>query len=167
MIRDDRVNIAITRVDYHFIVNIERGEITKSAEVLDESISEEVLLAEEISLASFNSRVNESSTSAEISKFSLVLTIVDKEIMKSSPSAEESRVFSITAIFNDNDVAAAGLVKSFEPFLSLNILSPSLDDTSNRVISSIEDSKAMSARRVLYNIKKAFYNNKSTPLRSL
>ena len=56
-------------------------------------------------------------------------------------------------------------MKSFESFLSLNILLFSLDDISNRVISSIEDSEAMSARRVLYNIEKTFYNNKSTLLR--
>ena len=37
------------------------------------------------------------------------------------------------------------LIKSFESFSSLNILLFLLDDISNRVISSIEDSKAISA----------------------
>ena len=140
--------------------------MAESAEVLDESISEGVLLAEEISLASFNSRANESSVSARISRFSLVLTVAGEEIMKSSFSAEESRVFSIATIFDGDDVTIAGLVKSSGPFSSLNILLLLLDDTSNRIISSIEDSEAISAWRVLYNIKKAFYNNKSTLLRS-
>ena len=131
------------------------------------SISKEVLFAKEVSLAFSNSRASESSILAKISEFPLILTIADKEIIKSSSSAKESRIFLITTIFNDNNVTVAGLIKSFESFLSLNILLLLLDDTSNKVISSIEDSKAISARRVLYNIRKAFYNNKSTLLRSL
>ena len=121
-----------------------------------------MLFIKEVSSASSNLRVNESSILAKISKFSLVLTIADKEIIKSSFSAKESRVFSITTIFNDDDVTAADLIGSFESFSSLDILLLLLDDISNRVISSIEDSKTISARRVLYNIEKAFYNNKST-----
>ena len=130
-----------------------------------EFISEEVLFAEEVSLASFNSRAGESPISARISKFSLVLTIAGKEIMKSSLSAKGSRIFLITTIFDGDDVAAAGLVESFKSFSSLDILSLLLGGTSNRVISSVEDSEAMSTRRVLYNIRRAFYNNKSTLLR--
>ena len=57
-------------------------------------------------------------------------------------------------------------MKSFESFSSLNILLLLLDDTSNRIISSIKDSETISTRRILYNIKKIFYNNKSTLLRS-
>ena len=150
------------RVDYYFIINIKRDKIAKSIKVLDEFIFREVLLAEEISLVSLNSRVNESSISARINKFSLILIIADKEIIKSSLSIEKSRVFSITTIFNSDNVAISGFVKSFKPFSSLNILLFLLDDTFNKVISSIEDNKAISARRVLYNIKKTFYNNKST-----
>ena len=104
-----------------------------------------MLFAEEVSPAFSNSRAGESSAPAKISEFSLVLAIAGEEIIKSSLSAEGSRVFSITTIFNDDDVAAAGLVKSSGPFSSLDILSLSLDDTSDRVISSIEDSKAMFA----------------------
>ena len=100
----------------------------------------------------------------KINKFLLVLTIIDKEIIESSLSIEESRIFSITTIFNDDDVTIVDLVKSFELFLSLNILSLLLDDMSNRVILSIEDSRAIFARRVLYNIRKIFYNNKLTLL---
>ena len=129
------------KVDYYSIVDIERDKITESIKVLDKSISKEVLLAKEIFLISSNSRINESSILARISKFSLILTIVDKEIIKSSFSAEESRVFLITIIFNNNNVAIADLIKSFESFLSLNILLFLLDNTSNRVISSIEDNK--------------------------
>ena len=132
--------------------------------MLDKFIFKEVLLAEEIFLVSFNSRVNESSILARISRFLFVLTIVDKEIIESSLSIKESRVFLVITIFNDNDVMAADLVKSFKSFLLLNILSLSLDNTSNRIISSIEDSETISARRVLYNIKRVFYNNKSTLL---
>ena len=130
--------------------------------MLDESISKEVLFTKEIFLVFSNSRVNKSLTLARISKFLLILIITDKEIIESSLSIKESRIFLITTIFNSDNVATAGLIESFELFLSLNILLFSLDDTSNRVISSIEDSKAISARRVLYNIKKIFYNNKST-----
>ena len=119
-------------------------------------------LAKEIFLVFFNSRVSESSILEKISKFSLILTIADKEIIKSSLSIKESRVFLITTIFNDNDVTIVDLVKSFESFLSLNILLFSLDDISNRIISSIEDNETISARRILYNIKKVFYNNKLT-----
>ena len=82
---------------------------------------------------------------ARINRFSLILIIADKEIIKSSLSIKESRVFLITTIFNDNDVIIANLIKSFESFSSLNILLFLLDDISNRVISSIEDSKAISA----------------------
>ena len=81
----------------------------------------------------------------KINRFLLILTIVDKEIIKSSFSAKESRVFLITTIFNNDDIAIVDLVKSFESFSSLNILLFSLDDTSNRVISSIESSKTISA----------------------
>ena len=123
-----------------------------------------MLLAEEIFLISFNSRANESSILARISEFSLVLIIVDKEIIKSSLSAKESRVFSIIIIFNNNDVTIVDLVESFEPFSLLNILLFLLDDTSNRIISSIKDSETISARRILYNIRRAFYDNKSTLL---
>ena len=133
------------KVDYYSIINIERDKITKSIKVLNKFISKEVLLAKEISLVSFNSRVSESSILARISKFSLILIIADKEIIKSSLSIKESRVFLITTIFNDNDVIIANLIKSFESFSSLNILLFLLDDISNRVISSIEDSKAISA----------------------
>ena len=131
------------KVDYYFIVNIERDKITESAEVLDKSISKEVLLIEEIFLVSSNSRTSESSILARISKFSLILTIVDKEIIKSSFSVKESRVFLITTIFNSDNVAIADLVKSFESFLLLNILLFLLNNTFNRVISSIEDSKTI------------------------
>ena len=126
-----------------------------------------MLLAKEIFLISSNSRVNESSILAKISKFLLILIIIDKEIIKSSLSAKESRIFLIIIIFNDNDVTIADLIESFESFLLFNILLFLLSDTSNRVISSIEDSETISARRVLYNIKKVFYNNKLTLLRSL
>ena len=142
--------------------NIERDKITESTEVLDKSIFKEVLLIKEIFLVSSHSRANESSILTRISKFSLILIIVDKEIIKSSLSAEESRVFLITTIFNNNDITVAGLVKSFELFLLLNILLLLLSNTSNKVISSIKDNKTISAQRVLYNIKKVFYNNKST-----
>ena len=64
-------------------------------------------------------------------------------------------------------MAIVDLVELFESFSSLNISLLLLDNTSNRIISSIEDNKAISARRVLYNIKKIFYNNKSTLLRFL
>ena len=131
------------KVDYYSIINIERDKITKSIKVLNKFISKEVLLAKEISLVSFNSRVSESSILARISKFSLILIIADKEIIKSSLSIKESRVFLIITIFNDNDVAIAGFVKSFESFLSLNVLLLLLDDTSDRVILSIEDSKTI------------------------
>ena len=161
MIRDGRVDIAVTKIDCCSIVDIERGEMIE----LSEFISREVLFAKEVSLASFNLRASESPTPARINKFSLVLIIADKEIMKSSLSIEGSRVFLITTIFNDDDVTIADLVKSFESFSLLDILLFLLDNTSNRVISSIEDSKAISARRVLYNIKRAFCNNKSTLLR--
>ena len=133
------------RVDYYFIVNIKRDEITKSIEVLNEFIFKEVLLTKEISLISFNSRVNESSILARISKFSLILIIIDREIIKSSLSAKESRVFLITTIFNDNNVVIVDLVKSFGSFLSLNILLFLLNNISNKVISSIEDSKTIFA----------------------
>ena len=126
-----------------------------------------MLFAEEVSSAFFNSRASESLASARISEFLLILAIAGEEIIKSSLSIEGSRVFSIATIFDDNDVAIVGLVKSFESFSSLDILLFLLDDTSNRVILSIEDSEAIFARRVLYNIKRAFYNNKSTLLRSL
>ena len=102
----------------------------------------------------------------KISEFSLILTIVDKEIIKSSLSAKESRIFLITTIFNNDNVTIVDLVKSFGSFSSLNILLLLLNNTSNKVISSIEDSKTIFARRVLYNIKRIFYNNKSTLLRS-
>ena len=131
------------KIDYYSIVDIERNKITKSTEVLDEFISREVLLTEEISLISFSSRVSESSILARISKFSLILIIVDRKIIKSSLSIKESRVFLIIIIFNNNDIAIVDLVKSFEPFSSLNILLFLLDDTSSRVISSIEDSEAI------------------------
>ena len=121
-----------------------------------------MLLAEEIFLVSFNSRVSESSILTRISEFSLILTITNKEIIKSSLSAEESRVFLIATIFNSDNIIIVDLVKSFESFSSLNILLLLLDDTSDRVISSIEDSETISTRRVLYNIKRVFYNNKST-----
>ena len=112
---------------------------------MSESISKEVLFIEEVSLASSSSRVGESLILTKISRFSLILTIADKEIIKSSLSIKESRVFLITTIFNDNDVIIANLIKSFESFSSLNILLFLLDDISNRVISSIEDSGAISA----------------------
>ena len=150
------------KVDYYFIVNIERDKIAKSIKVLDKFISKKVLLAKEIFLVSSNSRVSESSILARISEFSLVLTIADKEIIKGSLSIKESRVFSITTIFNNNDVTIADLIKSFESFLLLNISLLSLNDTFNKIILSIEDNKTISARRVLYNIKKAFCDNKST-----
>ena len=162
MIRDDRVNIAVAEIDCRSVVDIERGEIAKSSGF----ISEEVLFAEEVSPASFDLRASESPASTGMSGFSLVLTIAGKEIMESSPSAGGSRVSSITTIFNNDDVTAAGLVESSGPFSSLDVLLLSLGDTSNRVISSVEGSGAMSARRVLYNIEKAFCDNKSTPLRS-
>ena len=114
--------------------------------VLNKSISKEVLLAKEIFLVSFNLRVNKSSISARINKFLLILIIADKEIIKSFLFAEESRVFSITTIFNNNDVIIAGFMKSFKSFSSLNILLFLLDNTSNKVISSIENSGAISAR---------------------
>ena len=129
------------RVDYYFIVNIERDKITK----LDKFISNRVLFAREVSLASFNSRANESLILARINRFSLILTIADKEIIKSFLSTKESRIFLITIIFNNNNVTIADLVKSFKSFLSLNILLFLLDNTSNRVISSIEDSKTIFA----------------------
>ena len=132
--------------------------------MLDEFIFKEVLLAKEIFLVFLNSRASESSILAKINKFSFILIIIDKEIIKSSLSTEESRVFLIATIFNNDNVTAADLVKSFESFLSLNISLFSLDDIFNRVISSIEDNGAISARRVLYNIKKAFCDNKSTLL---
>ena len=110
---------------------------------MSESISKEVLFIEEVSLASSSSRVGESLILTKISRFSLILTIADKEIIKSSLSIKESRVFLIITIFNDNDVAIAGFVKSFESFLSLNVLLLLLDDTSDRVILSIEDSKTI------------------------
>ena len=119
--------------------------MAESTKVLGESIFKEVLFAKEIFLASSNSRANESLTPARISRFSLILVIVDKEIIKSSLSARGSRVFLITTIFNNNDVTIAGLVESFESFLSLNILLLLLDNISNRVISSIEDNKTISA----------------------
>ena len=103
------------------------------------------MFTKEVFLASSNSRANESSIIAKINKFLFVLTIVDKEIIKSSLSAKESRVFLITTIFNDNDVIIVDLMKSFESFSSLNILLFLLNNTSNRVISSIEDSEAISA----------------------
>ena len=78
------------KVDYYSIINIERDKITKSIKVLNKFISKEVLLAKEISLVSFNSRVSESSILARISKFSLILIIADKEIIKSSLSTKES-----------------------------------------------------------------------------
>ena len=111
-----------------------------------------------------NSRANESSILAKISRFLLILIIADKEIIESSFSAKESRVFLITTIFNNNDVAIVDLVESFEPFSLLNILLFLLDNTSNRVISSIKDSETIFARRILYNIRKVFYNNKLTSL---
>ena len=104
-----------------------------------------MLLAKEISLISFNSRANESSILAKISEFSLILIIADKEIIESSLSAKESRVFLITAIFNNDNIVIVDFVKSFESFSSLNILSLLLDDTSNKIISSIEDNKTISA----------------------
>ena len=67
-------------------------------------------------------------------------------------------------IFNNNNVTIADLVKSFRLFLSLNILSLLLNNIYNKVISSIKDNETIFARRILYNIKKAFYNNKSTLL---
>ena len=82
---------------------------------------------------------------AKISEFLLVLTIADKKIIESSLSIKESRVFLITTIFNDDDIAIMNLIKSFESFSSLNILLFSLSDTSNKVISSIEDNKTISA----------------------
>ena len=126
-----------------------------------------MLLAKEIFLVSFNSRANESLILMKISEFSLILTIVDKEIIKSSLSAKESRIFLIIIIFNSDDITIADFIKSFESFSSLDILLLLLNNTSDRVISSIEDSETISARRVLYNIKKAFYNNKLTFLRFL
>ena len=107
------------------------------------SISNKVLFAKEVFSAFFNSRVSESLILAKISEFSFVLTIVDKEIIESSLSAKESRVFLITTIFNNNDVAIVDLIKSFESFSLLNILSLSLDDIYNKVILSIEDSKTI------------------------
>ena len=133
------------KVDYYSIINIERDKITKSIKVLNKFISKEVLLAKEISLVSFNSRVSESSILARISKFSLILIIADKEIIKSSLSIKESRVFLIITIFNNNNVTIVDLVKLSKSFLSLNILLFLLNNTSNRVISSIEDSEAISA----------------------
>ena len=123
-----------------------------------------MLLIEEISLVSFNSRANESLILVRISRFSLILIIIDKEIIESSLSIKESRIFSITTNFNNNDVAAAGFVKSFKSFLSLDILLFLLDDTFNRVILFIKDSEAISAQRILYNIKRVFCDNKSTLL---
>ena len=108
-------------------------------------IFSEVLFAREVFLAFFDSRASESLILAKISEFLLILIIADKEIIKSSFSAEESRVFLITTIFNSDDVAIADLIKSFELFSSLNILLLSLNDTFNRVISSIEDSETISA----------------------
>ena len=81
----------------------------------------------------------------KINKFSLVLTIVDREIIKSFLSAKESRVFLIITIFNNNNIAIVDLVKSFESFSSLNILLFSLNNIYNKVISSIEDNKTISA----------------------
>ena len=132
-----------------------------------EFISKEVLFAKEVSSIFSSLRVSESLILARISKFLLVLTIVDKEIIKSSFSTKESRVFLIIMIFNNNNVTIVDLIKSFESFSSLNILLLLLNNTSNKVISSIEDNKTISARRVLYNIKRVFYNNKLILLRSL
>ena len=78
------------KIDYYFIVNIERDKVTELIKVLNKSISRKVLLAKEIYLVSSNSRASESLILAKISEFLFVLTIADKEIMKSSLSAEES-----------------------------------------------------------------------------
>ena len=104
-----------------------------------------MLLAEEIFLVSSSSRASESSISAKISEFSFILTIADKEIIESSLSVKESRIFLIATIFNSDDVAIVDLIESFEPFSSLDILLFLLNNTSNRVISSIEDSEAIFA----------------------
>ena len=109
-------------------------------------ISNKVLFAKEIFLASSNSRVNKSSILAKISKFLFVLIIADKETIKSSLSVKESRIFLTTTIFNSDDITIVDLIKSFKSFSSLIILLLSLDDIFNKVISSIEDSKAISAR---------------------
>ena len=106
-------------------------------------IFNKVLFTKEVFLAFFNLRANKSLILAKISRFSLILIIADKEIIKSSLSTEESRVFSITTIFNSNDITTASLVKSFESFLSLDILLLLLNNIYNKVISSIEDSKAI------------------------
>ena len=109
-------------------------------------IFNKVLFTKEVFLVFSNSRVNESSILAKINRFLFVLIIADKEIIKSSLSAEESRIFLITTIFNNNNVTIVDLVKSFESFSSLNILLFSLNNISNKVISSIEDSETISAR---------------------
>ena len=162
MVRDGRVDIAVAGVDCRSIVDIGRGEVAGSSGF----ISGGVLFAGEVSPASPSSRAGESPASAEMSGFSLVLAIVGGEIMESSLSAGGSRVFSIAAIFDGDDVAAAGLVESSGPSSSLDVSSPSLGGTSGRVVSSVGGSGAMSARRVLYNMGRAFCDNKSTPLRS-
>ena len=84
-----------------------------------------------------NSRANESLILVRINRFLFILTIVDKEIIESSLSIKESRIFLITAIFNNDNVAIVDLVKSFESFLLLNILLLLLSNISNKVISSI------------------------------
>ena len=94
----------------------------------------------------FDSRANESSILVKINRFSFILTIVDKEIIESFLSAEESRVFLITTIFNNNNITIVDLIKSFKSFLSLDILLLSLNDIYNRIISFIEDSKTISTR---------------------
>ena len=118
-----------------------------------------MLFIKEIFLVSSNSRVSENLILVKINRFSFVLTIADREIIESSLSVKESRIFLIITIFNSDNIIIADFIKSFELFSSLSILLFLLNNTSNRVISSIEDSETIFTRRILYNIKKIFYNN--------
>ena len=110
---------------------------------MSESIFNKVLFTKKVSLTSFNSRASESLILARINRFLFILTIADKEIIEDSFSIKESRVFLITTIFNSKNIIIADLVKLFKLFLSLNVLLLLLDNISNKVILSIEDSKTI------------------------